>query len=281
MPVIAMTREMGSLGRDVAEGLAKELELKLVYHEIVDGVAEKMRMPQSAVLRCLQGKANLLERLRFDMNGLSLYTAEEVLELAIQGNLMIRGWGATYLLRPVSHVVCVRLCAPIELRARRIMERMGIEDPAVALEEVRRNDAAHGNAMQRRFGMNWEDPVHYDAVLNTGRFSVENCIDQIKELLRLPALQETPQSRAKLANLALSAHVSAALKNNPETSHVRVSVEIEDNAQAGQLVLRGIVLHDDEKRLVEALAARVPGVRSVENQLSLMTPRFVPKANDG
>ncbi len=281
MPVIAMTREMGSLGRDVAEGLAQELELKLLYHEIVDSLAEKMRMPQSAVFRCLQGKAKFIERLRVDMNRLSLYTAEEVFDLAIQGNLMIRGWGATYLLRPVSHVVCVRLCAPIELRAKRIMERMGIDDPADALGEVRRNDAAHTNAMRRRFAINWEDPVHYDAVFNTGRFSVENCIDQIKDLLRLPAFQETPQSRAHLANLALSAHVSAALKNNPRTSQVRVSIEAENNADPGHLVLRGIVLHDDQKRLVEALASRVPGVRLVENQLRLMAPRFVPKAHDG
>ena len=281
MPVIAMTREMGSLGRDVAEGLAKELELKLIYHEIVDSLAEKMRMPQSAVLRCLQGKAKVLERLRVDMNRLSLYTAEEVFDLAIQGNLMIRGWGATYLLRSVSHVVCVRLCAPIELRAKRIMERMGIDDPAVALGEARRNDAAHANAMQRRFAVNWDDPVHYDEVLNTGRFSVENCIDQIKDLLRLPTFQETLQSRAHLANLALSAHVSAALKNNPETSRVRVSVEAGNNADAGHLVLRGIVLHDNEKRLVEALASSVPGVRLVENQLRLMAPRFIPKAHDG
>lgn len=281
MPVIAMTREMGSLGRDVAEGLAKELGLKLIYHEIVDSLVEKMHMPQSAVLRCLQGKANLLERLRVDMDVLSLYTAEEVFDLATQGNLMIRGWGATYLLRPVSHVVCVRLCAPIERRAKRIMERMGIDDSAIALEEVRRNDAAHASAMQRRFGVNWEDPVHYDVVLNTGRFSVADCIDQIKDLLGLPAFQETPQSRAHLANLALCAHVSAALKNNPETSQVRISVAAENNAEAGHLVLRGLVLHDYEKRLVEALASKVRGVRLVENQLGLMTPRFVLDVHDG
>ncbi len=281
MPVIAMTREMGSLGRDVADGLAKELGLKLIYHEIIASLVEKMHMPQSAVLRCLQGKPNLRERLRVDMDGLSLYTAEEIFDLTIQGNLMIRGWGATYLLRPVSHVVCVRLCAPIELRTKRIMERMRIDDPAVALGEVKRNDAAHASAMQRRFAVNSEDSVHYDAVLNTGRFSVENCIDQIKDLLRLPAFQETPQSRAHLANLALCAHVSAALKNNPKTSRVRISVEAEDNAEAGHLILRGIVLHGDEKRLVEALAFRVPGVRLVGNQLRLMTPRFVLDVHDG
>ena len=38
MTVIAMTREMGSLGGEVAQGLARELGLKLVYHEIVESL---------------------------------------------------------------------------------------------------------------------------------------------------------------------------------------------------------------------------------------------------
>jgi len=35
MTVIAMTREMGSLGRDVALQLADDLELELVQHQMV------------------------------------------------------------------------------------------------------------------------------------------------------------------------------------------------------------------------------------------------------
>jgi cytidylate kinase len=132
MTIIAMTREMGSLGKDVAEGLARELGLRLMYHEVIDGVSEKMHLSQNVITRFLQGKEGLLEGLRVDREALSLYTAEEVLDTALHGNLMIRGWGATCLLRPVSHVVCVRVCAPLELRTRRIMERIGIDDPELA-----------------------------------------------------------------------------------------------------------------------------------------------------
>jgi hypothetical protein len=35
MTVIAMTREIGSLGTDVAAGVAKELDLKIIHTEIV------------------------------------------------------------------------------------------------------------------------------------------------------------------------------------------------------------------------------------------------------
>ena len=36
MPLIAMTREMGSLGKDVAAAVADRLGKPLVHHEIID-----------------------------------------------------------------------------------------------------------------------------------------------------------------------------------------------------------------------------------------------------
>ncbi len=281
MPTIAMTREMGSLGKDVVESLAAELGMRIVYSEIVDSLAEKMQMPPSVVTRFVQGKSNAFERIRVDMDALSLHTAEEVLALVAQGNVAIRGWGATYLLRPAPHVACVRICAPFELRVARMMERMETSDADFAREEIRRSDAAHTAAMQRRFGVDWKDPEHYDLVLNTGRLSVEDCVGQIKYLLALPAYQETADSRTVLANLALSAHVLAALKRNTRTTRVNIIVDAARNAHLGHLILRGIVADDGIRSAVEETAASYPGVRIVENQLKLMTVHRVPKSHDG
>ena len=36
MPLIAMTREMGSLGKDVASAIAARLGKPVVHHEIID-----------------------------------------------------------------------------------------------------------------------------------------------------------------------------------------------------------------------------------------------------
>jgi cytidylate kinase len=112
MAVIAMTREMGTLGKDVAAGLAERLGLTVVHHELVEHVAERAGMRESEVHRFLEGESSLFDRWTIDSKRLSRYTAEEVLELALRGNVLIRGWGATYLLRSVPHVICVRICAP-------------------------------------------------------------------------------------------------------------------------------------------------------------------------
>ena len=96
MAVIAMTREMGSLGKDVAAGLADQMGLTVVHHELVEHhLAERLGVQESAVHRYLEGEASLLERWKIDKQKLSRYTAEEILELARKGNVVIRGWGAT------------------------------------------------------------------------------------------------------------------------------------------------------------------------------------------
>ena len=281
MSIIAMTREMGSLGKDVAEGLAHELGLKLLYHEIVDSVAEKMHLPANVITRFLQGKAGRIESLRADFDSMSLYTAEEVLEIAAKGNVVIRGWGATCLLRPVSHVLCVRVCAPMSLRVHRIMERVGIQDPELAQMEIERSDAAHAAAMLRRFGINWQDATHYDLVLNTERLSVADCIEQVKDLLRSTSLQETAESRAELLHLTLSTHIQSALRKDPKTRDVRISLSEHSNGTAGNVVLRGIVQDDVERRFVENLATKFPGVSGVENQLQVMKNTKISRTLDG
>jgi hypothetical protein len=105
-------------------------------------------MSESEVHRFLEGEASLLERWKIDRKRLSRYTAQEILELAVKGNVLVRGWGATYLLRSVPHVICVRICAPMPFREQVLMQRIGIKDKAVARSAIAGNDVAHDQTMQ-------------------------------------------------------------------------------------------------------------------------------------
>src|SRR5690349_12814270 len=239
MPIIAITREMGSLGKDVAQGLGEALGLPVIYHEVIDCLADRMRVRKSHVVRLLDGSAGLLERLTADKTSLSIFTAEEIFALAAassgKGGAVIRGWGATHLLRGVPHAICVRVCAPFEVRKRRMMERVGSDDEARIAEEIRANDEAHGAIVRRNFGVEWTDPEHYDVVLNTQRVNIDECIDELLALSRAPQFEETEPSRRRLDDLALAARVRAALRRSRETRQARVGVACD----AGRVVLSG------------------------------------------
>lgn len=267
MPVIAMTQEMGSLAKDVSLRLAESLGLAIMRHEAIERVADRAQVSTSLIGRLRDGKAGLVERLTTDKRSVALYTAEELFALADRGNVVLRGWGATCLLRPVPHVVCVRITRSFRKRVEWLMGHLGTDDVEFAEAELRRSDQAHASRMNDQFGVTWGDPVLYDLVLNTDRVSVESCVEQIGQLAGRPEFAETPESRAMLANMALEARVRTALKEHAATRDINITI----NARQGQLALRGIVLDNEERAQTESVAAAVAGVVAVDNQLRLMT----------
>lgn len=267
MPVIALTQEMGSLAKDVALRLAEVAGLGVMRNEVVENVADRMQVAPSLIRRLREGKAGLVERLSMDKQQVALYSAEEVLAQAERGNVVLRGWGATCLLRPVQHVVRVRVTRPLDQRVDWLMEHLGTDDRDAAEAEVRRSDAAHAARMNAQFGVTWGDPLLYDMVLNTGRVSVESCVAQILQLAARPEFAETAESRAVLAGLALSARVRAALKANDATRDVDVQIE----SRQGRTVLSGIVLNEAEREATERVATAVVGPGNLDNQLRLMS----------
>ena len=266
MPVVALTQGMGSLAQDVAEQLAQELQLTTLQHEVADHVASRMHVSKSLISRLQGGKAGPIERLTTDRSSIAVYTAEEVLDTAARGNVVLRGWGATCLLRPVPHVPCVRIMRPFDKRVQWLMAALDTDDIELAEAEIRRSDHANASRMHEQFGVNWGDPVLFDMVLNTDRLSVDACVGQIKALLARPEFEETESSAALLQGLALSARVRAALRSNAETESVDISID----SAAGRVTLRGIVLKAAERLAAEAVAAQVAGVQAVDNQLRVM-----------
>lgn len=266
MTVIAMSQEMGTLGRDVAAGVAQALGMRLVRHEIGDAAADRMQVKKSLVRRFRDGHAGWFEKRQVDQSSLALLTAEQVFEHAHDGNVLIRGWGATVLLFPVHHVPCIRVCAPLESRVRWLMERLDTDDPQIARDEIERSDSAHATRIRQVFGVTLGDPLLYDMVLNTGRVSIESCIDQVIALARRPEFQPTPESLAHLRNLTLQARIQAALRAHDSEAEIEVTPEVD----GGRVILRGVVVNDEERDLAQEITRGVPGVTAVHNELRVM-----------
>ena len=268
MPLIAMTREMGSLGKDVASALAARLGKPVVHHEIIDHLANKMRLRKSHVVRFLDGKANIWERLTTDRTSLSIYTADETLALAEADTVsVIRGWGSAHLLRPIQHVICVRVCAPLKVRVQRMMSRLSSDDEAFIANEIRLSEEAHAAITRRHFGVNWQNPEEYDLVLNTERVSIDKCVDEVMALVTNPQFQETAQSLQMLANLALETHVRAALRADPRTEKMSLAI----TADQGVVTLEGTVDRGSEPVLASEVAGALPRVKEIRNHIKIGT----------
>ena len=267
MTVVAMTREIGSHGSEVAAGVAAALGLEIINSEIVmPHVAGSLGVEQSAVQRYLEGNASLFDRWQIDTRKLSRHTLDQILNLALKDNVLIRGWGAAALFQGIRGVISVRVCAPMAQRVRVTMERLGVKDAEAIQQEIERFDAGHSRAMRAAFNFDWNDALLYHMVLNSARMSVDACIDAVCGLAKHPDFQDDPaKTSAALAdkllqtkiNSVLSEHISLTMAPNG------ISVSVTD----GKVTLAGTCSNGAVRARAEKAVQEIHGVAEINNRI--------------
>jgi cytidylate kinase len=266
MRVIALTREMGSCGGEVAAGIARKLGLTIIRSEsVARTVAERLGVPEEAVLRYVNGTPSLFDRWRVDTNRLARYTAEEIVSLAQQGNVLIQGWGAATLLRDVPQIISVRVCAPVDHRVRVMMERFGTNDERAVRAEIEQFDAARTRALRTLFDVEREDARLYHLVLNTERLSVAACVKAVCELAEGPRFCDHARTRSALADRLLEAKLGSAFAEKIGSSQAPLGVSV--SVAGGKVTLAGTTtsggLRSKAQSIVEALA----GSAMIDNRI--------------
>jgi cytidylate kinase len=266
MTVIAMTREIGSYGLDVAAGLAATLGLKVIHSDTVaHSIAERLKVDERAVLRYVNGSASLLERWQIDRRRLFQYAAEEILRIAQQGNVLIKGWGVATLLCDLPGVISVRVCAPLDFRVRVLMDRLGVKDANAVREQIERYDAARTRTMRAYFNVEQEDPRLYHIVLNTERMSIEACVQTISKLVENARFKDNASNHSILANKLVEAEINSALAEHIgySAAPLGVSVSVAD----GKVTLAGMTSSGSVRMSAERIAHDIAGVCHIDNRI--------------
>jgi hypothetical protein len=146
------------------------------------------------------------------------------------------------------------------------MERLDTDDESFVEDEIRRSDASRLANINQWFHETKGNPLDYDLVLNTDRVSIESCVELVKLTVSRPEFQQNETSQRQLINLSLESKVRFALKSNPKTHNIDISLEADD----GKVILGGVVVDDKEREACESTVAKVPGVLKVDNQLKMI-----------
>jgi hypothetical protein len=157
-------------------------------------------------------------------------------------------------------------------RERTLVERLGLSGPVAAQREIAHSDAAHNGVMRRLFGIDWQDPTLYAAVLNTARIPISECVEVIVRLTESIAFRDTPQSRQMLSDQLVRARVRFALDRRFGPSALQSGIDA--HVLDGRVMLIGATT--DEQLIVEAVrcAQGIEGVQGVECQIRHVA--FVP-----
>ena len=255
MPVVAMTQEMGSLGRTVGQEVARRLGYEFLRDDLIQAVAREYRVREAGVVRAVEGTPRLLDRLTGRGRRYRAYLEAAVLDAARRERVVLMGRWSTIFLRGVSHAVRVRVGAPLPVRVQRVMARRGV-DEAEALRRIAAYDGGVRSRLRQMFDLDWSDPLLYDLVVNTERMGLESSVRQVVTLAEAVEFQPSAASRAVLEDQALAARVRAVLG-------ATVGVDLDVEAAAGRVTIRGIVGSAEERASAVTAAEAAPGVAAV------------------
>lgn len=172
MPVITLSRQMGSLGDEIAQAVAQRLGLRLAGRELINRAALSAGAPEVALAEL--DELGLLG-VKPSAAALHMYrtkVAEVIAELAAVGNVLLVGRGGQAVLAQRPDVLRVRIIAPRDQRIAAVQTRCQV--PAeVAAARVDASDRARASYLRRHHGVRLNDPSLYDLVINMERMDVE------------------------------------------------------------------------------------------------------------
>lgn len=189
-----------------------------------------------------------------------------LLEHASRGNLIYHGHVGHLLLAGLPHVLRVRVIADLEFRIQSAMRQANLKREE-ALAHIQRVDEERRRWARLLYGVDWEDPTQYSAILNLGKLSVESACETIVRLSELEEFKLTPAGWERFEDLRLSCRVWAALAKNPETR----SAGIEVTAHHGDVVISGTVGSARAGELIPRIAQGIEGVKTVECKAGMGT----------
>jgi len=169
--VITVSRQMGSLGREIAHQVAEDLGYKVVWREVINQAALRANVPEVALATIDELD---LFGIRPSTESRSVYhqAVQEIMnELYKDGNVVIIGRAGQAILRGREYVLHIRIYAPFELRVLRTVERFQISVEA-AHTQVEASDAARIRYLKKYYQIRWDDPDLYDLMINTAHLSV-------------------------------------------------------------------------------------------------------------
>jgi cytidylate kinase len=182
MPIITISRQLGSLGNEVSRLAAELLGYHLVGRDLINQAARQAGAPEAA-LAAIDELGFLGLRLSHAVcDAYHAAVRQVMLELAEEGNVVIVGRGGQSILRGYPGTTHLRIIAPTLVRIERIARRKEISLES-AQAQVETSDRFHYNYLKRCYGIRWDDQDLYDLILNTHHLTASQAAALVCQVL--------------------------------------------------------------------------------------------------
>jgi cytidylate kinase len=199
--LITLSREYGAGAGELAQRLGESLGWPVLDSGIPLAVAERLGIPEDSLDEWDEHAPNFLESIgnalllgspeimidpayvrRPAAREVADVTRQVLLDRTASPPLIVVGHGAQVLLADRPRTLHLRLVAPLEVRARRVMERRQCsEQEAFAICDSVDRDRVH--YVQQFLRLDVRDPLLYAMQINTGVVSMDDAVRLVSALL--------------------------------------------------------------------------------------------------
>ncbi len=261
MPVVLISRGTMSGGEALAHCLEERLSLRYVSREdlieVVDAQGEHAKKVRASLDRATRAYDQFGQLRRPYL----VLMRRALLGFIREGDVVYAGYASHLLVPNVPCCLRVRINAPMALRIRYAMSRLGLPETE-AREHILREDEQRVRWGRFMYGRDIRDPDLYDVCFSLDRMSLDAIGCMIVAGLGQKEFQRGPEAAKALEALFLSASVEAALVSDPRT----LGWEIGARARDGNILLEGPFLEERSLSDVLEVARAVDGVGAVEYQ---------------
>ena len=190
LPFITISREAGAGETDITIALLDELNSKQAEGDCPWTLYDKDLVKRVVDDYNLSGIGGLLPEKKFsdiqtmfeELFGLHptkrelVYNfSKSILKLAELGNAIIVGRGAFYITRHFTSGLHIRFVGSLQKRTKHLVEEYSFTLKQ-ADEYIRKEDQQRHDYVKKLFGVDLNDPHHYDLVINTDRLTQQEIV---------------------------------------------------------------------------------------------------------
>jgi cytidylate kinase len=195
--IITISREFGSGGRTIGKMVADALGYAFYDGEIIDEVVKSSGLARDIVEKYDEyatHKNSFLYNIAINAggngyNGLSIANRVQIAQIGVikqlaeEGNCVIIGRGADYILRDRDDCLNVFVRADMKFKSERVLEVYG--DNGVKIEDRIVDKDTRRRVFYRSFAMReWGAVDNYNLVIDSGVIGLEKCADIICQIAK-------------------------------------------------------------------------------------------------
>lgn len=188
--VVAIGREFGAQGCDIAEKLAEKLGVKLYDRQLVEEAAKKLEMDEHTVQKADEVSAKDIEGLKTTYGIGNFYLSTQVLDaqadiierVAQNESCIIMGRCADYILKDRDDCLKIYIYAPFDVRTKHIAEKYDMSMFS-AKRLVRQMDEKRDTYYKYVTGNRRGEHDGKDAMFDSSIMGVDGTVDMLLEMI--------------------------------------------------------------------------------------------------